>query len=149
MGTATPANMPGSSRLTTSMALMANGSLYSESGEYRMTMQGDGNLVLYNSNDEPLWASGTNGDYGAHCILQKDGHFLIYTLDEDGRCSCNPDDCIWKTDIYGDEHDFKHGWVEMQDDGNFVQYNKHGTPLWCTRTDGGQQGSREGGFDRC
>merc|ERR1711924_212180 len=149
MGTTAPASMPHADKMTTQTALMADGCLKSENGDYKMIMQGDGNLVLYNNDDEPLWASGTNGDYGAHCIFQEDGHFLIYRCDEDGRVSTNPDDCIWKTDIYGDPSDFHHGWVCMQNDGNFVQYNKRGTPLWCTRTDGGQQGSREGGFDRC
>merc|ERR1712146_10957 len=119
MGNAT--TMPGCDKMTSQCALMANASLISENGEYRMTMQGDGNLVLYNSNDEPLWASGTNGDYGAHCVFQEDGHFLVYRCDEDGRVSSNPDDCIWKTDIFGDPADFHHGWVCMQNDGNFVQ----------------------------
>merc|ERR1712100_927417 len=97
------ANMPGSDKMTSQCALMQDGSLESENGEYRLTMQGDGNLVLYNSGGEPLWASGTDGEYGAHCVFQKDGHFLVYRCGEDGRVSTDPDDCVWKTDIYGDE----------------------------------------------
>merc|ERR1712224_51226 len=110
-------------------ALMQDGSLESENGEYRLTMQGDGNLVLYRGGD-PLWASGTDGEYGAHCVFQKDGHFLVYRCDPDGRVSTNPDDCVWKTDIYGDEGTFHGGWCCMQNDGNFVQYDRSGRPLW-------------------
>jgi hypothetical protein len=126
---------------------MQDGSLESENGEYRFTMQGDGNLVLYRGGD-PLWASGTDGEYGAHCVFQKDGHFLVYRCGEDGRVSTDPDDCVWKTDIFGDEGTFHGGWCCMQNDGNFVQYDRSGRPLWCTRTDGGQQGDRSGGIDR-
>lgn len=140
--------MPHADKMTSACALMADGTLKSENGEYRMTMQGDGNLVLYKG-DDPLWASGTNGENGAHCVFQKDGHFLIYRLNEHGQVSTNPDDCIWKTGICGDPCEYHGGWVCMQDDGNFVQYTCEGRPLWCTRTDGGQQGSKCGEFDRC
>jgi len=140
--------MPHADKMTSACALMADGTIKSENGEYRMTMQGDGNLVLYRG-DEPLWATGTNGEHGAHCVFQKDGHFLIYRLNEFGQVSTDPDDCIWKTDIYGDPEEFHGGWVEMQNDGNFVQYTREGRALWCTRTDGGQEGSRSGEFDRC
>merc|ERR1719352_1912357 len=103
--------------MTSQCALMQDGSLESENGEYRMCMQGDGNLVLYRCG-------------------------------EDGRVSTDPDDCVWKTDIYGDEGTFHGGWCCMQNDGNFVQYDRSGRALWCTRTDGGQQGDRSGGIDR-
>merc|ERR1712216_320476 len=135
------ANMTGSDKMTSQCALMQDGSLESENGEYRFTMQGDDNLVLYRGGD-PLWAS------GAHCVFQKDGHFLVYRCGEDGRVSTDPSDCVWKTDIYGDEGTFHGGWCCMQNDGNFVQYDRSGRPLWCTRTDGGQQGDRSGGIDR-
>merc|ERR1711998_606042 len=32
---------------------------------------------------------------GAHCVFQKDGHFLVYRCGEDGRVSTDPDDCVW------------------------------------------------------
>merc|ERR1711985_28177 len=85
---------------------------------------------------------------GSLGVFQKDGHFLVYRCDEDGRVSTNPDDCVWKTDIYGDEGTFHGGWCCMQNDGNFVQYDRSGRALWCTRTDGGQRGDRSGGIDR-
>ena len=43
-----------------------------------MTMQDDGNLVLYNRADKALWASGTYGKRVKNLILQHDGHFCMY-----------------------------------------------------------------------
>ena len=44
----------------------------------RAVMQGDGNLVLYDTNNTPHWASGTNGYPGAFAAIQSDGNFVIY-----------------------------------------------------------------------
>jgi hypothetical protein len=43
-----------------------------------LTMQGDGNLVLYSSTQAPLWASGTSGQSGAQLFVQDDCHAVIY-----------------------------------------------------------------------
>lgn len=45
----------------------------------QMYMQTDGNLVLYNTGGQPLWASGTNGNPGAYLTLQTDGNLVIYS----------------------------------------------------------------------
>ena len=53
-------------------------SLVSPNGTYRMTMQGDGNLVLYRGS-HPLWASGTDGrGPGCHAVLHEDNLFAVY-----------------------------------------------------------------------
>merc|ERR1711998_251166 len=148
MGTRPNNKMPGSDKMTSQMALMADGYLISPNGEFKMLMQGDGNLVLYNADMQPLWATGTNGEYGTHCIFQKDGHFVLYKLTPEGNVSTDPADCVFHTDIFGDPETFHGGWCQMQDDGNFVQYDLSGRPLWCTRTDGGQQGATDGGIDK-
>ena len=44
-----------------------------------LTMQSDGNLVLYNSANQPLWSSNTTGLGGTTANLQDDGNFVIYT----------------------------------------------------------------------
>jgi hypothetical protein len=41
-------------------------------------MQTDGNLVLYDYQHHPVWASGTNGHPGAYLVIQKDGNAVIY-----------------------------------------------------------------------
>jgi hypothetical protein len=44
----------------------------------RLSMQTDGNLVLYDYQHHPVWASGTNGHPGAYLVIQKDGNAVIY-----------------------------------------------------------------------
>jgi len=103
-------------------------------------MQRDGNLVLYNSVDAPLWASGTDGSGAAYACMQRNGEFVIETDDLPPRR-------VWASNSLNHcQGPYK---VAMQDDGNFVQYDTNGTPVWCTRTDGGQQGCRSGGVDHC
>jgi hypothetical protein len=46
----------------------------------RLTMQNDGNLVIYDENNHPLWSSGTGGR-GYMALFQSDGNFVVYTRD--------------------------------------------------------------------
>ncbi len=41
-------------------------------------MQGDGNFVLYDQNNDPVWASGTAGNPGADLAVQEDGNLVVY-----------------------------------------------------------------------
>jgi len=41
-------------------------------------MQGDGNLVLYDTSGQPIWASGTQGNPGAFLAVQNDGNLVIF-----------------------------------------------------------------------
>jgi hypothetical protein len=47
-------------------------------GAARVTMQGDGNLVVYSYRGTPLWTSGTNGHNGAYLAVQTDGNAVVY-----------------------------------------------------------------------
>lgn len=109
--------------------IKAGGMLESASGEFQARMQDDGNFVVY-SNGDPIWASETMGSGGVRLTLQGDQHLVMYNQLEGG-------DPVWASNVYN-----KGGSpcrLVMQDDGNLVQYNAHNTPMWCTRTDGGQQ----------
>jgi hypothetical protein len=44
----------------------------------RCVMQGDGNLVVYDSNGNALWDSKTYGNDGAYCVIQNDENFVLY-----------------------------------------------------------------------
>ena len=44
----------------------------------RLTMQSDGNLVVYSTQGEAMWASDTAGNPGAFVNFQDDGNFVIY-----------------------------------------------------------------------
>ncbi|HYX29923.1 MAG TPA: hypothetical protein VE863_15385 [Pyrinomonadaceae bacterium] len=94
-------------------------SLISAKGNYELKMQEeDGNLVLYNQGGQAVWASKTNGDPGAKCIMQADGNLVIY--DTDGSA-------IWATGTEG-----KGGYfIIVQDDGIVAMYRPQ-NPLWAS-----------------
>jgi len=58
--------------------LLANEGLTNEEGTARLTMQSDGNLVLYNKNGKALWNSGTAGNAGDRLEVQTDGNLVVY-----------------------------------------------------------------------
>ncbi|MFT6028421.1 MAG: hypothetical protein ACI8O8_000145, partial [Oleiphilaceae bacterium] len=55
----------------------------------RLTMQGDGNLVLYSSSGSAAWSSKTNGTGAVKAVMQNDGNFVIYTASNAA---------VWSTD---------------------------------------------------
>jgi hypothetical protein len=55
-----------------------NQDLVSPGGQYVLSMQGDGNLVLYGPGHTARWSSRTNGIPGAYLVMQTDGNLVIY-----------------------------------------------------------------------
>lgn len=43
-----------------------------------LLMQTDGNMVIYNKFDQPLWWTGTQGNPGAYAVQQDDGNLVVY-----------------------------------------------------------------------
>ncbi|KAF4972003.1 hypothetical protein FSARC_1333 [Fusarium sarcochroum] len=49
-----------------------------------LVMQDDGNLVIYDENDEAVWASNTEGSGDSvHLVVQDDGNVVLYQDDEE------------------------------------------------------------------
>lgn len=46
--------------------------------QHSCIMQQDGNLVIYDTAGNPVWATGTNDNPGAYAKVQDDGNFVIY-----------------------------------------------------------------------
>jgi outer membrane protein assembly factor BamB len=69
--------MPGI--LVPDTGLTAGGSIRTPNGQYRMTMQSDGNLVEYDASNNPVWASGTSANPGAYAVMQGDGNLVVYS----------------------------------------------------------------------
>ena len=59
-----------------------------------MILQDDGNLVVYDANKNPIWATGTNGQgEGPYKLkVQEDGNVVLYDKDK------NP---LWATNTAG------------------------------------------------
>jgi pimeloyl-ACP methyl ester carboxylesterase len=83
--------------------------------------QGDGNLVIYDANWVPLWASDTPGTRAGVVGMQGDGNLVIY--DADGLP-------LWASGTAGHPG----AYLAVQNDGNVVIYDVDGTPLWATGT---------------
>lgn len=109
-------------RLTTDQRLDIDNEVTSGNGRLRLIMQGDGNLVLYRTDDgKPLWASNTAGTPASYAIMQGDGNLVVY--DADGAP-------YWATSTNGNPGAF----LVVQDDGNLVIYSVDGAALWASDT---------------
>lgn len=82
------------------VALYANFNLIWETATHgtsadHLTMQADGNLVVYSQAGQALWSSNTQGNPGARLVTQTDGNLVIYSASGVARWSTstlhNPD----------------------------------------------------------
>ncbi|WP_164874495.1 hypothetical protein [Rathayibacter festucae] len=88
-------------------ALHVDEQLTSANGQYRLVMQGDGNVVLYSASGGVEWTTGTRGS-GNYFTLQNDGNIVVYT--EGGAP-------LWVSGSSGHEQPDR---LVLQDDGNLV-----------------------------
>ncbi|MGH3637397.1 MAG: LysM peptidoglycan-binding domain-containing protein [Mycobacterium sp.] len=93
-------------------------SLTSLNGAYKLTLQDDGNLVLY-AGDQSVWSTGTNGKNVVRAEVQTDGNFVLYTAD----------DPVWASQTKG----AKDVRLIIQNDRNLVLYGFDG-PAWSSNT---------------
>lgn len=105
--------------LTEGQKLEKGGSLTSNNGAYTLTLQNDGNLVLY-ARDQAVWSTETNGQDVVRAEVQTDGNFVLYTSEKP----------VWHTDTKGK----KNVKLVLQDDRNLVLYAADG-PAWSSKTD--------------
>ncbi|HEV2342649.1 MAG TPA: beta-galactosidase [Actinocrinis sp.] len=124
-GTAAPSSCTGSAAcgtLTANQSLAVNQSLVSCDGRFSLTMQADGNLVLY-MGGTVLWASNTIGKAAVKAIMQGDGNFVLYT---------SAGAAVWASNTAGNNG----ARLVLQNDGNLVVYSASGAALWATNTSG-------------
>ena len=107
--------------MSSGQTLSSGQSVYSCSGgAYRLVMQGDGNLVEYDSAGRALWASNTSGKSGATVSMQGDGNLVVYYGGS----------AVWSSNTSG------HAGATLTvqgSDGNVVIY-QNGSALWATGT---------------
>ncbi|MFE7000414.1 mannose-binding protein [Streptomyces griseus] len=83
----------------------------------RMTMQQDGNLVVYNEQNKPVWAAMTFGE-NHRAIFQPDGNLVVHNGD---------DRAIWASKT----HDFGGARMVLRPDGKVVIVH-NGRVVWST-----------------
>lgn len=102
--------------------LYKNQSLETADKKYRLTLQSDGNLVLYSAT-KALWSTRTNGKDSHYAVMQTDGNFVLY--DTLGRA-------LWNSRTPRNPGSS----LQLQFDGNLVIYSKQGKAIWYTSTQG-------------
>ncbi len=128
--------------------LGAGESLFSALGGFRLTMQDDGNLVLYVIDDmklpldilhvisgapdalklyaAPIWSTGTHvpkagKSRGRHCVMEENGNLVVYDHDRHS---------VFETGTGGHPGSF----LRLQTDGNLVVYTSDLKPIWASNT---------------
>ncbi|KZX20466.1 D-mannose binding lectin [Rathayibacter tanaceti] len=86
-------------------------------GFFRLTMQSDGNPVIYSSDGNVMWAAGVSSPH-ARLVPQADGNLVIYSA---------KNLAIWSTNTKGSGKS-----LSMTDDGRAVLTSGAGSTIWET-----------------
>lgn len=106
--------------LRSGQVLPAGGTI--STGQFKLVMQWDGNLVTYNQAGRALWASRTR--CACYAIMQGDGNLVVY------RRSILPlSEPLWASGTVGQPG----AYLVLQDDGNLV-IKRGASPIWATGT---------------
>lgn len=102
--------------LSSGNSLQPGQSLQSDNDLYTLSMQPDGNVVLYDSESQALWATNTGGGLidPLEFIMQTDGNLVLYDTSSQAR---------WASNTSGNPGAF----CDVQDDGNLVVYQAGST----------------------
>ena len=92
--------------------------IYSVGGRARLCHQSDGNVVVYDSNDDFTWSTFTGGRSTSNLTMQSDGNLVLHDQGE----------YLWSSETGG--QDFNEFVAVIQDDCNFVIYHPNGNSPW-------------------
>jgi hypothetical protein len=95
-------------------------SINSCDNRFTLSMQYDGNLVLYQGS-QALWASNTFNSQGYAGVMQSDGNFVLYDVNQRALFASN----TWGR---------PGSRLALQNDGNLVVYDTSNRPLWASNT---------------
>ncbi|MFZ1751225.1 MAG: hypothetical protein WAU01_13570 [Saprospiraceae bacterium] len=110
--------------LTSDQVLNRGESITSPNGQYKLTLENDGNLVLY-QNGQSAWNSNTNNQSVSKCTFQNDGNLVLYTATNQAK---------WAVDANGRGGNI----LKIQNDGNLVIYRQDNSIVWALKMNNGQ-----------
>jgi hypothetical protein len=105
--------------LASGQSMHSGDTIKSMGGRYQLIMQKEGNLVLYNAANKPVWASPTDGNPGARVDMQKEGNLVIYSA------ANKP---VWASPTAGNQG----ASLQVRDDGHLAIVGAGGRALWTT-----------------
>ncbi|GAC1473861.1 MAG: hypothetical protein PVSMB7_28310 [Chloroflexota bacterium] len=106
-----------------------------------LSMQSDGNLVLYGKDHSAIWNTRTYGQPGAYLTIGNDGNLVLYSssdrplwsIRQPMRDRLRSGDALQSNWIRSADGRY---YLFMQGDGNLVLYTNQRVPLWNTHTEG-------------
>lgn len=104
------------------VSILTGEKIYSPDQAHYLTMQGDGNFVLYGPLGA-IWSTQTVGTGAIKAVLQNDGNLVL--LDSSSSV-------VWASGTGGNPC----ARLQVQDDGNVVVYRIDDQTLWSTGTAG-------------
>jgi len=99
--------------LASGQMLYKGETLKSPNGQYKLILQKDGNLVLYDGG-RAIWSAGTQDKHINKLVMQNDGNLVLY----------GPNGPLWATNTSGN----RGAYLKIQNDGNLVIYKA----VWST-----------------
>ncbi|MHA7059540.1 MAC/perforin domain-containing protein [Aquimarina sp. M1] len=116
----TNANETYKNKLMSGEGLGHNQSIFSEDGQFRMTFQSDGNLVVYDRDNRATWYTNSSGRGGKTVQMQSDGNLVIYN---------HSNKAIWDTNTDGKNGAYlklsNYGAISLIHKGNRVWYRRN------------------------
>jgi len=90
--------------------------IVSADGRFRLSMQTDGSLVIYDASGRAQWVTATDVP-NSYLRVQADGNVVIYDPEDNFP--------LWTAGVYSPG-----AQLEFQNDGNLVLYSRTRAPLW-------------------
>ncbi len=116
-------------RLKPGDQLKENQKITSANGEYYLIQQSDGNLVIYNSEEKAIWASGMNGKNVKRSVMQKNGSLAQHPGGYDLL--------LWSTQTDGNNG----AYAILQNDGVLAIVNQDNQIIWQSVTPTKKEGA--------
>ncbi|MGB4840828.1 MAG: hypothetical protein WBP08_17610 [Saprospiraceae bacterium] len=112
------------SELSQDQSLNLGEAITSPNLQYKLSLDNDGNLVLY-QNGQGLWYANSANQSVSKCSFQNDGNLVLYTANNQAK---------WAVDANGRGGNT----LKIQNDGNLVIYRQDNSIVWTLKMNNGQ-----------